>query len=85
MCLRNQIFDLLHCVLHKLGLRITFILINEKFYSIHVLTIIITCKFLAKLEVQENNFDSHMRTGVMEYSQGSHSHEEDIEGFHVSM
>jgi hypothetical protein len=55
------------------------------FYSIHVLTIILTCTFLAELEVQENNFDSHMRIGVMEDSQGSHIHEEDIRGLHVNM
>jgi hypothetical protein len=32
----------------------------------HVLTIIITCTFLAELEIHENNFGSYMRTGVME-------------------
>jgi hypothetical protein len=36
------------------------------FYVMHVLTIIITCTFLAELEVHEKNFGSYMRTGVME-------------------
>jgi hypothetical protein len=61
------------------------ILINEMFYSMHVLTIIITCTFLAELEVQENNFGSYMRTGFMEYSQGYYNHEEEFRGLHVSM
>jgi hypothetical protein len=51
----------------------------------HVLTIIITCTFLAELEVQENNFGSYMRTGVMEDAQGSYNHEEEIIGMHVNM
>jgi hypothetical protein len=55
------------------------------FYVMHVLTIIITCTFLAELEVQENKFGSYMRTGVMEYAQGYYIHEEEIIGLHVSM
>jgi hypothetical protein len=55
------------------------------FYVMHVLTIIITCTFLAELEVQENKFGSYMRTGVMEYAQGYYNHEEEIKGIHVSM
>jgi hypothetical protein len=55
------------------------------FYSMHVLTIIITCTFLAELEVHENNFGSYMRTGVMEDAQGSYNHEEEVIGLHVSM
>jgi hypothetical protein len=48
------------------------------FYVMHVLTIIITCTFLVELEVHGNKFGSYMRTGVMEYSQGSYIHEEEI-------
>jgi hypothetical protein len=44
------------------------------------LTIIIACTFLTELEVQEINFGSYMRTGFMEYSQGSYSHNEGIIG-----
>jgi hypothetical protein len=55
------------------------------FYSMHVLTIIITCTFLAELEVHENNFGSYMRTGVMEDAQGSYNHEEEVIGLHVNM
>jgi hypothetical protein len=55
------------------------------FYVMHVLTIIITCTFLAELEVQERNFVSDMRTRVMEDVQGSYSHEEETKGLHVSM
>jgi hypothetical protein len=55
------------------------------FYSMHVLTIIITCTFLPELEVQEKKIGSYTRNGVMEDSQGSYSHEEDIRGLHVSM
>jgi hypothetical protein len=56
------------------------------FYSMHVLTIIITCTFLAELEVQENNFGSYMRTGVMEDAQGILQHEEEeVIGLHVNM
>jgi hypothetical protein len=49
------------------------------------LTIIITCTFLAELEVYERNFGSYMRTGVMEDAQGYYSHEEEVIGLHVSM
>jgi hypothetical protein len=49
------------------------------------LTIIITCTFLAKLEVQERKYGSYMRNGVMEYAQGFYSHEKDIIGIHVIM
>ena len=55
------------------------------FYVMHVLTIIITCTFLAELEVQENNFGSYMRTRVMENAQGSYNHEKEIRGLHVNM
>jgi hypothetical protein len=55
------------------------------FYVMHVLTIITTCTFLTELEVQENNFGSYMRTGVMEYSYGYYRHEEEIRGLHFSM
>jgi hypothetical protein len=58
---------------------------NEMFYSMHVLTIIVACTFLAELEVQENKFGSYIRTGVVEDSQGSYNHEEDIRGMHVNM
>jgi hypothetical protein len=50
----------------------TYITINEMFYVMHVLTIIITCTFLAELEVHEINFGSCMRTRVMDYSHGSY-------------
>jgi hypothetical protein len=51
-----------------------YILINEMFYVMHVLTIIITCTFLEELEVQERKFGSYMRIVVMEYAQGSYNH-----------
>jgi hypothetical protein len=54
------------------------------FYSMHVLTITITCTFPAELELQENNFGSYMRIGVMEDAQGSCNHEEEVIGLHVS-
>jgi hypothetical protein len=65
--------------------RITCKLIDEMFYVVHVLTVIITCTFFAELEVHERKFGSYMRTGVMEYSHGSYNHEEEIIVFHVSM
>jgi len=49
------------------------------------LTVIITCTFLAELEVQENNFGSYMSIGVMDDAQGSYIHEEEIIGLHVNM
>ena len=49
------------------------------------LTIIIACTFLAELEVQESNFGSYMRIGVMDDAQGSYSHEKKIKGLHVIM
>jgi hypothetical protein len=55
------------------------------FYSMHVLTIIITCTLLAELEIQENKFGSYMRNGVMDDAQGSYSHEEEIRGLHISV
>ena len=53
------------------------------FYSMHVLTIIITCKFLAELEAQENNFGSYMRIDAMEDATGSYNHEDEVIGLHV--
>jgi hypothetical protein len=50
-----------------------------------VLTIIITCTFLAELEVEENKFGSYIRSGVMEDSHGYYIHEEEIICLHVSM
>jgi hypothetical protein len=85
MYLRELYFELVHCIMHKLMRRITCILIDEKFYVMHVLTIIITCTFLAELEVHESNFGSYMRTRVMENSQGYYIHEEEIVGLHVNM
>jgi hypothetical protein len=38
-----------------------------------------------KIRGAERNFGSYMRTGVMEDSQGSYSHEEDIIDLHFSM
>ena len=55
------------------------------FYSMHVLTIIITCTFLVELEVQERKNGSYMRIGVMEDAHGYYSHEEEIKGLHFSM
>jgi hypothetical protein len=55
------------------------------FYVMLVLTVIITCTFLAKLEVHERKFGSYMRTEVMEYAQGYYIHEEDIISLHVNM
>jgi hypothetical protein len=78
-------FYLVHCFFHKLMRIITCILIDEMFYVMHVLTIIITCAFLAKLEVHENNTSSYMRTRVMEDAQGSFVHKKEIRGLHVSM
>jgi hypothetical protein len=47
------------------------ILIDEMFYFMYVLTIIITCNFFAELEVQQKIIVSYMRTGVMEDSKES--------------
>jgi hypothetical protein len=55
------------------------------FYSMHVLTIIITCTFLVELQAHENNFGSYTRNGVMEYAQRSYSHEEEVIILHVGM
>jgi hypothetical protein len=54
-------------------------------YVMHVLTIIITGTFLTELEVQDNNFGSYIRTGVMEDSQLSYSDEKEVVGMHVNM
>jgi len=74
-----------HSVLHKLGLIITCSIIDAIFYAMHVLTIIITCTFLAELEVQEKKLGSHTRTGVMEDAKEYYSCEEEIIHLHVSM
>jgi hypothetical protein len=58
---------------------------DEMFYTMHVLTLIITCTFIIELKVQESNFGSYMRTGVMEDAQGSYNNEEEIIGLHVIM
>jgi hypothetical protein len=55
------------------------------FYVMHVLTIIITCTFLAKLDIHDRNIGSYMRTGVMEDAQRYYRHEEEIIGLDVSM
>ena len=55
------------------------------FYSMHVLTIIITCTFLAELEVQEKKIGSYMRTRVIKDTHGYQSHEEEFRGLHISM
>ena len=58
---------------------------DEMFYVIHVLTVIITCTFLTELKVQEKKFGYYMRTRVMEYAQRSYTHEGDIIGLHVNI
>jgi hypothetical protein len=58
---KESYFELVQCVLHKLIWRITCILINEFFYVMDVLIVIITCTFLAELEVHDNTFGSYMR------------------------
>jgi hypothetical protein len=58
---------------------------DEMFYAMHVLTIIITCTFLTELGVHEGTFGSYTRNGVMEDAQGYYIHEEDIRGLHVNM
>jgi hypothetical protein len=55
------------------------------FYVMHVLTIIITCTFLAELEVQERKIVSYMRNKIMDDSKGYYSHEEEIIVLHISM
>jgi hypothetical protein len=74
-----------HFVLHKLRQIINCDLINEMFYAMLVLTISITCTCLVELEVQENNFCSYTRTGVMEDAHGYYNHEEEIIGLHLNM
>jgi len=81
----KSFFELVHCVIHKLIRTITCILINGMFYSMRVLTIIITCSYFVELEVQENNFGCCMRTRVMKYAKGYYKHEEDIIGMLLSM
>jgi hypothetical protein len=44
-------YELMQCFLQNFYEEITHILINEMFDSMHILTIIITSTFLAKLEV----------------------------------
>jgi hypothetical protein len=58
---------------------------DEMFYAMHVLTIIIACTFLAELEVQERNFGSYVSIGVMEGAKGYYSHEEENIGVHIIM
>jgi hypothetical protein len=53
------------------------------FCCMRVLTIIITCTLLVELEVQENNFCSHMRIRDMEDVRMSYSHGKEIIGLHV--
>ena len=65
---KEYYFDLMHCIFHKLMRRMTCILIDEMFYVMHALTIIITCTFLAELEVHERKFGSCMRIEVMKDS-----------------
>jgi hypothetical protein len=50
-----------------------------------ILRIIVTCKFLVELEVQERIFGSYMRNRDMEDSQGSYNHEEEVRGLDVNM
>jgi hypothetical protein len=82
---KKSYFELVHCELPKLRWIITYILVNEMFYVMHVLTIIITCTFLEELEVQERNFGYYMRTRVMDDAQGCYNHEEEIKGVHIGM
>jgi hypothetical protein len=42
-------------------------------YVMHVLTVTITCTFLAELEVQESIFGSYMRNGVMDDPHGPYT------------
>jgi hypothetical protein len=63
----------------------TCILIDEMFYAMHFLTIIITCTFLAELEVHKRKFGSYMRNRVMDDDQGSYIHEEEIIIMHFDM
>jgi hypothetical protein len=51
----------------------------------HALTLIITCTFLAELEVHENYVGSYMRTRVMDDVHGSYNYEEEIKCFHFNM
>jgi hypothetical protein len=55
------------------------------FYVMHVLTVIITCTFIAELEVHENKSGSYIRNGNMEDDQGSYNHEEEVRGVYVIM
>jgi hypothetical protein len=55
------------------------------FCSMHVLIIIITCTFLAELEVHKNKFGSYIRIGVMEDAQVYYIYEDEVSGMHVSM
>jgi hypothetical protein len=57
----------------------------EYFTICMILTIIVTCTFLAELEVHERIFGSYMRTRDMEDSQGSYNHEDEVRGLHVNM
>jgi hypothetical protein len=45
----------------------------------------ITCTFLPELEVEEGNFCSYMRNGVIEGSQGYYNDEEEGLGVYVIM
>jgi hypothetical protein len=55
------------------------------FYDMHLLTIIITCRFIPELEVPENNFGSYTRTRFFEDAHEYYIHEEEIKVFHVGM
>jgi hypothetical protein len=44
-------YELVHFVINNFMRRINYKLIDEMFYAMHVLTVIITCTFLAELEV----------------------------------
>jgi hypothetical protein len=57
-----------------------------KYFILRItLAIIVACTFLAKLEVQEEIFGSHMRNIDMEDFQGSYIDEEEIKGPYVKM
>jgi hypothetical protein len=57
---------------------------DEMFYAMHLIRMIITCTFLTELEIQEKNFGYYTRNEVMEDAQGSYNHEEGIRGLHVT-
>jgi hypothetical protein len=55
------------------------------FYAMHVSNSNYYMHISSKIRGRKSNFSSYMKTGIIEYAQGSYNHEEEVIGLHVDM